>query len=68
MHVTAIEGTFRLSDGSTTRFSIDGPESGWYQWGNDRSKLGETVDLLNALSDAAYEVGMGEEPDEEGEE
>ncbi len=49
---TYITGTITLSDGSTSSFSIM-PDLGWQQWGNDPSKLGATVDLMEALAETA---------------
>lgn len=54
LHPTYITGTIELSDGSKTQFSI-GPDLGWQQWGNDPSKLGDTVDLMDALAEASGE-------------
>lgn len=44
-----IKGTFRLSDKSTTQFSID-REYGWSQWGNTKDNLYVTVDRIEELT------------------
>lgn len=49
-----ISGKILMSDGSETEFSIEG-DLGWQQWGNITEKLGATVDLMDALSEAAGE-------------
>jgi hypothetical protein len=43
-----ITGTFELSDGTTTHFSID-LENGWSQWGNSTENLGLTVERVEEL-------------------
>jgi hypothetical protein len=40
-------------------------EEGWNQWGGSSEELGETVDLVSALQEAAFEAGAFRE-DEEG--
>jgi hypothetical protein len=65
LHPTRIAGTIELSDGSTTEFAIT--PVGWQQWGNIAEKLGPTVDLMEAFTEAASEHGLAEvEEDEEG--
>lgn len=48
--VTQIKGTVTLADGSTSEFSI-GEDFGVSQWGADIMRLGETVDVMEALVD-----------------
>lgn len=62
-HATYIKGEITLSDGSTTGFSIQA-DLGWQQWGNDPSKLGDTVDLMKSLAEAtADHLHESEQPD-----
>lgn len=50
-----IWGTFRLSDGSTTRFEMRKGES-WFQWKNSTENLGETVERVEELCSEWLEV------------
>jgi hypothetical protein len=52
LHPVSITGKVTLSDGSATEFSID-PDITWNQWGNNPSKMGDTVNLMDALATAA---------------
>lgn len=54
LHVTEIKGLVTLSDGSTSEFSLT-KDLGWQQWGAVPERLGQTVDLMEALSQAADE-------------
>ena len=57
-HITrtknTIKGTFRLSDKTTTHFSID-RENGWNQWGNFTDNLCITVDKVEQLQNELNE-------------
>jgi hypothetical protein len=66
LHPTYITGKITLSDGSETEFSITA-EVGWQQWGNIPEKLGDTVDLMDALADAACDHGLADERDSDDE-
>lgn len=64
MKVETIEGTIKMKDGSEHKFLLSG-EKFWSQWGASGSELGKTVDLMEALAEAAYEhIDQGDE--EEG--
>ena len=47
--VYLIEGTITLADGSTSHFSLGG-DGEWQQWGASTSRLGESVEVLEALA------------------
>jgi hypothetical protein len=65
----SITGKFQLADGSETSFSISSQSDelgiGWQQWGNDTDHLSETVDLIEALTEAAADHLEAEEEEEE---
>lgn len=44
-----IWGSFKLSDGSLTKFEMKMGES-WFQWGNTTENLGLTVDRVTELT------------------
>jgi hypothetical protein len=53
-----IEGTIKREIAGRERaipFYIDAASGNWFQWGHDTLLLGENVDLLEALRDAACE-------------
>lgn len=58
-HPTYIRGEIELSDGTKTQFSITSAIE-YRQWGNERATLGDTVDLMEALADAAFDNGLRE--------
>ena len=64
IYPVSFTGKFFLSDGSETQFSI-APDLGWQQWGNITDKLGVTVDLIDALSEASAEHLRDPEADED---
>lgn len=43
-----VEGYFKLSDGTTTKFSID-KDGTWFQWGNSNENLSLTVNKIERL-------------------
>lgn len=43
-----IWGSFKLSDGSNTKFEMSKGNS-WFQWGNSTENLGVTVDLVESI-------------------
>ena len=45
-----IWGSFKLSDGTTTKFEMCKGEA-WFQWGNISSNMGLTVDRVEELCD-----------------
>jgi hypothetical protein len=57
--MTVIEGTITRTVGRRQveiPFYTDTDTGTYHQWGHDTLTLGENVDLLEALRDAAYEV------------
>lgn len=46
--VTEIKGTIVLADGSTSEFSLI-EDYGWQQWGASNERLGQTVEVLEAM-------------------
>ena len=62
-----ITGTITLPDGSASNFSI-GKDGGWQQWGAHPERLGETVEVLEAMTNGLLEAGLMMSEDEEGEE
>lgn len=65
-HVVEISGKVTLSDGTTSEFSVT-KDLGWQQWGGTQARLGETVDLMDSLAEAANEH-MQEHPEQDNEE
>jgi hypothetical protein len=49
-----LEGYFKLSDGSKTRFAASQTD-GWQQWGNSTENLGLTVDRIEELTSLLIE-------------
>lgn len=68
-NIKSIEGTITLTDGTTSQFSMaDG--FGWQQWGATQSRLGLTVDVLQAISAGLEEadIYLNEDDDESDDE
>ena len=69
--VERIAGTITLTDGSTSEFSIE-TDGVWQQWGAAQRRLGQTVDVLDALTRGLFDDDLfaseGEEEDEEEDE
>lgn len=61
MKVQLIRGQITTTDGVTRKFQI--APLGWMQWGTTDKQLGETVDLLEALTQAAADhiAGYGDQ-------
>lgn len=53
MRVVYIKGTIALTDGSTSEFLITA--EGTQQWGADTPRLGESVEVVEALTEALIE-------------
>jgi hypothetical protein len=47
--VRRVAGTITMADGSTSEFQITGTGV-WSQWGADRSRLGDSVDVVDAMA------------------
>lgn len=54
MGVKEIRGVFVHDDGTEAQWNITA-QDGWNQWGNNTERLGSTVDLIEAISEAVYE-------------
>lgn len=46
--VESITGVVRLADGTESQFTID-RDYGWRQWGADIVRLGQSVDVMEAI-------------------
>lgn len=53
----SIEGTVTLEDGSTSMFMLY-PEGDWYQWGAGQERLGESVELMDAMVRGLSDEGL----------
>ena len=66
--VERIAGTVTLTDGSTSEFSI-AADGLWMQWGAEQRRLGQTVDVMDALTRGLFDDDLlaseNEEEDEE---
>lgn len=54
MDITYITGEITTADGEKREFSITAG-LGWQQWGNTTDRLGDTVDALEAITEAVAE-------------
>lgn len=50
--VIEVKGLITTEDGQVREFSLDG--EGWFQWGNVTERLGDTVGVVQAMSDAVF--------------
>lgn len=64
--IKSIELEITLADGSTSKAQISA-DYGWQQWGAVPARLSETVEALDAMTQALAENGLlaDEEEDEE---
>ena len=53
MKASKVEGTITLADGTTSEFLI-GVDGGWSQWGATRERLGQSVDVVEALKEGLF--------------
>lgn len=53
MNISEVKGTIVLTDGAEVKFSLEG--DGYFQWGAETSKLGETVDVVSAMQNVLIE-------------
>ena len=58
-----ITGTIRMTDGTESAFSIQA-DAGWQQWGAGSERLAETVDVLDAMAQAAAEYVVSDGDDD----
>lgn len=63
--VKSITGEVITADGAKRKFSLSADYS-WQQWGETTEKLGNTVDLIEALQRAASEFLVSDYDDNEG--
>jgi uncharacterized protein YxjI len=53
-----LEGHFKLSDGTNTKFAVTHEQS-WHQWGNSYDNLGVTIDRIEELEAKLHEGYYG---------
>ncbi|SIB67787.1 hypothetical protein [Mycobacteroides abscessus] len=65
MKAALIKGTIKLTDGSESEFQITS-DGNWFQWGATTERLGESVDVVEALAKAAInDELLADEPEDD---
>ena len=64
--VREIKGTITLADGSVSEFMI-GRDGVWQQWGARQERLGESVEVIDALTLGLFDEGLMASSDDEDE-